>query len=430
MRAALPLAAILLLAAGSAGGVPDQAPPAARAAVAEGRQMRLEREHVVRVGTLAPFYSPPFVRVRVGDSVRWANGMLADTHGVRDVRRGVFSFEIPPGGEARFRFREPGEYVYRCRFHPWMTGRVLVEPRRLDVAWRDLPAGFDAVHLVARADGGGVVAVEGGTRPRAAAVSDEGVTLLGAPSRAVRGDAPPAVGSGGALFWLARDAAALVRLDPGGASAALALDQALVPAAPAASSSDGRIWLHDAAGGALVGVDPASGDAVRVPVAGFERPAVALAADAEGLWLLDGDGRVARVERAGGRVTPGPQLAPGQPAFLSADAGGAWLPGESTSLLRLGRDGRAVAFPVPLAGARITALAPDGHGAAWALTNTNALVRVGADGADVFELAPAPERGVGLVLDARGVLWLLDAARGRVGRVGLRGAAEDAVPGP
>lgn len=311
-------AALVLLAAGHAGGLPDRVPPSTFPAAqapptvaiaAEGERGRLAREHVVHVGTAAPFYSPSVVRVRVGDSVRWVNDMLADTHGVRDVRRGVFSFEIPPGGQACFRFREAGEYTYRCRFHPWMTGRVLVEPRRLEVAWRDLPAGFTAVRLVARADGV-VVAVESGASPRAAAVRERGVDLLDASSQGLDGETLPAT----------------------------------VP------------------------------DGARSP-------------------------RRARL--------------------LSTDADGTWLAGDDASLLHVGRDGRAVAFTVPLAGARVTALAADGRGSAWVVTNTNELVRVGALGADVFELAPAPERGTGLALDDHEGLWLLDAARARVGRVAL-----------
>jgi len=97
------------------------------AAGLEGRPARLARERTVVVTSRPPYYTPALLHVTAGETVRWINPLPAERHGVREVEASTFSFELPPGGEEVVRFPRPGEYVYRCRFHPWMLGRIVVE---------------------------------------------------------------------------------------------------------------------------------------------------------------------------------------------------------------------------------------------------------------------------------------------------------------
>jgi plastocyanin len=96
---------------------------------------RLAREHTILVSNGTPFYAPGTVTVHVGETVHWRSGVHSDTHSVREALHGTFSLEIPPGGEVTHQFQRPGEYQYRCRYHPWMVGKIVVEPRRLEIRW-------------------------------------------------------------------------------------------------------------------------------------------------------------------------------------------------------------------------------------------------------------------------------------------------------
>jgi|1186.fasta_scaffold227078_2 plastocyanin len=87
----------------------------------------LDRERTIVVTSRPPYYTPAVLRVTVGEAVRWINPLPAERHGVREVEQSTFSFELSPGGEQVVRFTQTGEYVYRCRFHPWMQGRIVVE---------------------------------------------------------------------------------------------------------------------------------------------------------------------------------------------------------------------------------------------------------------------------------------------------------------
>lgn len=106
---------------------------------AEVARGRLAREHTISVSNGPPFYAPAAVTVQVGDTVRWRSAVSSDTHSVREALHGTFSLEIAPGGEATHQFKRPGEYLYRCRYHPWMMGKVVVQPKRLEIRWQPSP---------------------------------------------------------------------------------------------------------------------------------------------------------------------------------------------------------------------------------------------------------------------------------------------------
>lgn len=78
------------------------------------------------------FYSPPIIKIKVGDSISWLN-LDKDPHTVTDGTPRTKWANIFDSGimrqnvEFKHLFDEPGEYPYLCRLHPWMIGRVLVE---------------------------------------------------------------------------------------------------------------------------------------------------------------------------------------------------------------------------------------------------------------------------------------------------------------
>jgi plastocyanin len=80
---------------------------------------------VVRIANLS--FGASDVRVRAGTRVRWVNGdQLQHTVTAED---GAFdSGLIDPGRSFERVFDRPGSYSYHCTPHPFMHGRVIVEP--------------------------------------------------------------------------------------------------------------------------------------------------------------------------------------------------------------------------------------------------------------------------------------------------------------
>lgn len=178
-----------------AAGVEPAGTEPVEARVAEARETRVEIDlgtREVNISPSAPFYSPGVLRVRVGDTVVWRNDRHADTtHSVVESARSMFSLDVPVGGEARYRPLVPGKYRYGCRFHPWMTGMLIVEPAPSPVAWRDLPPTRAADHRTAGADVPEVaayaswsVALRTSTAPMRDIAPPSATAMRGGPARA------------------------------------------------------------------------------------------------------------------------------------------------------------------------------------------------------------------------------------------------------
>ena len=103
------MAATALIAAAAA------APPSVPA---EGRAHRVEMRDVA--------FAPARVTVRAGDSVAWRNGDIVAHTATSD--EGGFDVDVPPDGEGSAVMARPGTFGYTCRYHPNMTGRIVVEP--------------------------------------------------------------------------------------------------------------------------------------------------------------------------------------------------------------------------------------------------------------------------------------------------------------
>ena len=86
------------------------------------------------------FFSPNDVRASLGTSnkVVWTNDdvtahTVTTDNNYEDPINGRFDSLatiglIPPQGTFEFTFTQRGEYPYHCEPHPWMTGKVDVEP--------------------------------------------------------------------------------------------------------------------------------------------------------------------------------------------------------------------------------------------------------------------------------------------------------------
>ena len=68
-------------------------------------------------------YSPAEVKAKVGDTVEWINAdILAHTATVK----GDWEVLIPSTESGKVVMKTAGELDYYCRFHPNMTGRIVV----------------------------------------------------------------------------------------------------------------------------------------------------------------------------------------------------------------------------------------------------------------------------------------------------------------
>jgi plastocyanin len=79
--------------------------------------------HVIHIADMQ-FGAAP-AGIRVGDAVEWVNDdMFEHTATARDHS---FDLDLKPGATARIIVRSAGEIAYFCRFHPGMTGRLVVQ---------------------------------------------------------------------------------------------------------------------------------------------------------------------------------------------------------------------------------------------------------------------------------------------------------------
>jgi plastocyanin len=109
MARRLPLAGSLILALLASGG--GIAPAA---------------EAVHRVVMKSVDYDPKEVRAHVGDVVEWENqDIVAHTSTAADRS---WNINILPGRRGRTVLQAAGTFGYVCRYHPNMTGEIIVEP--------------------------------------------------------------------------------------------------------------------------------------------------------------------------------------------------------------------------------------------------------------------------------------------------------------
>ena len=323
---------------------------------------RLAREHTILVSNGPPYYAPGTMTVQVGETVHWRSAVHSDTHSVREALHGTFSLEIAPGGEVRQQFQRPGEYPYRCRYHPWMVGKIVVEPRRLDVAWQPSPEG-----RVVAGEGGAFV-VGSGVRPEIARLEHGSAARIGVLPRAIRTDVTPAV------------------------------------------APDGSLWFAGEAEGTLVRF--AAGD---VAVQNVSAVVDEIAAGGGAIWIYDGKAK--RVGRFVDDAKSVQWLASADVAVMRASAHALWaVNGARTKILEIDQRGTVVEFTVPASLGAPRALAPAASGV-WILTESGRLARLADGRIDDYDVSANAARDV--VAGQDGELWLLDGEEHRIGHVAV-----------
>ena len=71
-------------------------------------------------------YSPAEIKAKMGDTVVWVNkDFVAHTATVA----GGWDVNIESDKSARLVLKKPGTFDYYCRFHPNMTGKIIVQPK-------------------------------------------------------------------------------------------------------------------------------------------------------------------------------------------------------------------------------------------------------------------------------------------------------------
>ena len=72
-------------------------------------------------------FAPAEVHAKVGDTIVWDNkDVFLHT---ATARNGSFDVNIPANKPAQLELKQAGEVAYYCRFHPNMTGRLVVGDR-------------------------------------------------------------------------------------------------------------------------------------------------------------------------------------------------------------------------------------------------------------------------------------------------------------
>lgn len=69
-------------------------------------------------------FARPTVSATVGDTIEWVNNDIVD-HSSTD-RKKAWDVTMAPGKTARVVMKAAGTFEYYCRFHPNMTGRLVV----------------------------------------------------------------------------------------------------------------------------------------------------------------------------------------------------------------------------------------------------------------------------------------------------------------
>ena len=72
-------------------------------------------------------FAPATLTIAAGTTVTWKNSDDSP-HTVREKEKVFGSGPLDTGDSFSYTFATPGEFPYFCSLHPFMTGRVVVEP--------------------------------------------------------------------------------------------------------------------------------------------------------------------------------------------------------------------------------------------------------------------------------------------------------------
>ena len=80
------------------------------------------RTHVVVIDNMK--FGPVPTGLRVGDMIMWRNRDMF-RHSAT-ARQGGFDIDLPPGGTSKTRLAQSGAIAFYCKYHPGMTGTLIV----------------------------------------------------------------------------------------------------------------------------------------------------------------------------------------------------------------------------------------------------------------------------------------------------------------
>lgn len=80
------------------------------------------RTYQVTVAQMA--FGPAPQGLRAGDAVEWVNNDILQHSAT--ARDGSFDVDLPPQGRARTVLKAPGKVDFYCKYHPGMTGVLVV----------------------------------------------------------------------------------------------------------------------------------------------------------------------------------------------------------------------------------------------------------------------------------------------------------------
>ena len=80
----------------------------------------------IRVAIDKMTFDPPKISAHVGDTIEWASSDFV-VH-TATAKNKDWDVTIPAKGMGRVTLNHPGEIDYFCRFHPNMTGQIVVAP--------------------------------------------------------------------------------------------------------------------------------------------------------------------------------------------------------------------------------------------------------------------------------------------------------------
>lgn len=82
------------------------------------------RADVIQIKIEKLAFTPPQVSAHVGDTIQWVNAdFVAHT---ATARNGAWNVMIPPNATKSIVLKADGTVDYYCKFHPNMTGQVMV----------------------------------------------------------------------------------------------------------------------------------------------------------------------------------------------------------------------------------------------------------------------------------------------------------------
>ena len=80
------------------------------------------RTYTVTIAQMA--FGPAPSGLRAGDAVEWVNDDILQHSAT--ARDGSFDVDLPPGTHARTVLKAPGAVGFYCKYHPGMTGTLVV----------------------------------------------------------------------------------------------------------------------------------------------------------------------------------------------------------------------------------------------------------------------------------------------------------------